>query len=139
MNDESTASAYGALLPELRDKLRKDLAFQAFTSAFQTKLVKGEMARVVSTESLLASLGADVPSYKTMIKLWSANIHATPLSWHRMGEHSGSRGLANDRDRVYVAESLEYLVGFLNSAAKQMASLMPAIEAEHAARTQRQN
>lgn len=63
-----------------------------------------------------------------MIKLWSANIHATPLSWYRMADHAGGRGLDNRRDRGYVATSLEYLAQFLTHAIGVMTGQLAAIK-----------
>lgn len=107
-------------IPELKQRLVQEPAFHALSSGYRNKLIKGEMARVARTEELVAAAGADVDHYRAMVKLLSANIHATPLAWYRMSEGDRGAGARSEVDQGYSALILEYLNGFFDAANARM-------------------
>lgn len=129
LGNKEEADRFAEDIPELRRRLQAEPAFVQLHPGYRKILSRGEKARTASTESILLRIGADIPSYKATVKLWSANIHATPLSWYRMADHAGGRGLDNARDRVYIANSLEYLTPFIKKATEVMQGQLAAIKA----------
>jgi len=114
------ADMHAQTIPELKQRILREPAFHNLSALYRNKLIKGEMARVASTEDLVVAAGADFDHYKAMVKLLSANIHAIPLAWYRMDEGGRGAGVGSEVDKGYTALILDYLNGFLDAANVRM-------------------
>ena len=130
LGDAAGADNFAKVGRDLKKTLASEPGFLKMSAHYRTKLIKGEMFRAAKAEDLSAAAGWDLGAYRTMVQLWSANIHCQPLSWLRMGDHEGGRGVDNERDKFYVAMSLENATQILESVIARLHVIKSEIATE---------
>ena len=111
---------------ELRERLMSRQYFiNTFTEKQKHKLLKGKTAHFLSQDDILRRMGIDIKDFRFHWHFFSLHVHSFPASFYRVTESKRGRGIENEVEKGYIAQTLEYLEKFIQRAIKDMLTLFP--------------
>jgi hypothetical protein len=110
---------------ELRQRLAANAFFLTLPPKQQKRLLSGRRAYLLPLENIAERARVDLHWFRLLYRLFSAQVHALPLSFYRMGEQNRGRGVHSEAEEGYMSLCLSFAVTLLVGTRDEMKTLFP--------------
>jgi len=111
---------------ELREVLKQNSFFQTLSENERKRLLKGEQAFYLNRADIEQRIEAGPSDLKAMYRLLSVQTHTLPMSFYRSIEQRRGTGVETETELHYISMFIEYIIPYLQLAARQIIELYPA-------------
>lgn len=112
---------------ELIERLRANPFFAALPVKRQDHFLRGENIRFEIQDSVLERMGRNVDEFRAWYRVLSAHAHSYSLAFHRMLTDERGKGVENDIEKSWAANTLHYLCSFLRPSTDRLLAPFPDI------------
>ena len=130
-NVDKDLSGFQEQRVELIQRISGRRHFNTFPGKQQKHFLKGKSAFLLSQDEILERMDEDVKAFRFFYHFLSLQTHTFPASFYRVEEHGHGRGVENDKEKSYIAMTLEYINGMFERAVQDMVTLFPDTEKEY--------
>ncbi len=115
---------------ELIDKLRASSYFQGLGDKRRAHFERGRELFFLTQDEIIQRIGWDQAHIRRFYEFLSAHVHSLPVAFYKMVEDGRGRGVENEPEKGYVAQSFEFVATLLTTATELYeAASAPYLEA----------
>jgi hypothetical protein len=113
---------------ELIQRISGRKYFNTFFEKQKKHFLRGKSSFLLSQDEILERMKEDSKKFRFFYHFLSLQTHSLPASFYRVAESEHGRGVENDKEKAYIAMTLEYINVTYEHAIEGMVTLFPDME-----------